>query len=123
MKPIRASGEDYLEQILNLSREQGAVRSIDIARRMGVSRASVSKAVTALREAGMVEPAFYGKVVLTKAGRTRAAEVKLRHELLRRYLIEVLGVPPEIAEADACRMEHVVSDELVSRLRSLLYEA
>lgn len=121
MKPIiRESGENYLELIFTLSREQGDVRSIDIARRLGVSRASVSKALTVLREAGLVEPAYYGKVVLTAAGRQRAAQVHMRHELLRRYLTEVLGVEPDTAEADACRMEHVVSDALMDRLRGLL---
>lgn len=120
MKPIRESGENYLELILNLSREQDSVRSVDIARRLGVSRASVSKALTVLRKAGMVEPAYYGKVVLTAAGHARAAQVHVRHELLRHYLTEVIGVPHETAETDACRMEHVVSDELIDRLRGIL---
>ena len=69
MAHIRESGENYLELILDISREQDSVRSIDIARRMGVSRASVSKALSILRDAGMVEPAYYGKVVLTEAGK------------------------------------------------------
>ena len=120
MAHIRESGENYLELILDISREQDSVRSIDIARRMGVSRVSVSKALSVLRDAGMVEPAYYGKVVLTEAGKKRAAEIRCRHELIHRYLVEVLGVPQEIAEADACRMEHVVSAEMLSCLRAAL---
>lgn len=120
MAHIRESGENYLELILDISLEQDSVRSIDIARRLGVSRASVSKALGVLRDAGMVEPAYYGKVVLTEAGKKRASEVRRRHELICRYLIEALGVPQEIAEADACRMEHVVSAEMISCLRAAL---
>ena len=120
MALIRESGEHYLELILDISRAQGSVRSVDIARRLGVSRASVSKALGVLREAGMVEPAYYGKVVLTEAGLKRAAEVRRRHELLCRYLTEILGVPQDIAEKDACRMEHVVSAEMIEKLDEIL---
>ncbi len=123
MPTIHESGENYLELILEMSQgQQEPVRSVDIARRLGVSRASVSKALSVLREAGMVEPAYYGKVELTEAGRQRAAEVRRRHKLLCQYLCEVLGVPRAIAEKDACRMEHVVSAEMIDRLQKALGE-
>lgn len=120
MANIHESGENYLELILDISKTQKDVRSIDIAKRLGVSRASVSKALGVLREAGMVEPAYYGKVVLTEAGVKRASEVRNRHDLLCRYLTEILGVSKEVAEVDACRMEHIVSQEVISKIKEVL---
>ena len=69
---------------------------------------------------GLVEPAYYGEVVLTEAGLEHARAVRRRHDLLCQYLRDVLGVSPEVAEHDACRIEHVVSDELIERLEALL---
>lgn len=116
MKELRESGENYLEVILDISRECGEVRSIEIARRVGVSRASVSKALGVLREAGFVEPSYYGEVVLTDAGRARAQQVRARHDLLCSFLRDGLGVDAQIAAHDACRIEHVVSEELLAHI-------
>lgn len=120
MANIHESGENYLELILDISKTQKEVRSIDIARRLGVSRASVSKALGVLREAGMVEPAYYGKVVLTEEGIKRASEVRKRHDLLCCYLTDILGVSKDIAEVDACRMEHIVSEEVILKIEEVL---
>ena len=108
---IRESGENYLEVILDIEKELGVVRSVEIARRLSVSRASVSKALNVLRENGLVEPSYYGDVVLTAAGHARAEAVRRRHDLLFTYLTCRLGVSPENAEQDACRMEHALSEE------------
>mgnify|MGYP005805088283 FL=1 len=123
MRQIHESGENYLEVILDIQRELGVVRSVEIARRVGVSRASGSKAVSVLRDMGLVEPAYYSDVVLTEAGLARAKEIRHRHDLLCHYLRDVLGVSPAVAEHDACRIEHVVSNELIARLEVLLAEA
>jgi len=108
---ISTSSENYLETIYNLSKEAGAVRSIDVANCIGVSKASVNKAISILREAGMVEQELYGSITLTPLGKARAKEVFRRHCTLKRFLIRILGVQEEVAEKDACRMEHVISEE------------
>ena len=114
-KTISTSSENYLETIYTLSQDGNPVRSIDVANAIGVSKASVNKAVSVLREAGMVEQELYGAITLTPLGAARAREVFRRHCTLKTFLTTVLGVPDRIAEADACRMEHVISEETMRR--------
>lgn len=106
---LSPSSEDYLETILELSDQKEAVRSVDIAEHLNVSKASVSKAMGILRQAGLIDQAFYGLVHLTDNGRERANEILLRHTMLKRFLTEILGLDEATAEMDACRMEHVIS--------------
>jgi len=108
---ISMSSENYLEVIYDLAREGCPVRSVDVAKRMGVSKASVNKAVGVLREAGLVEQELYGSIELTADGLKQAKEVTNRHLTIRRFLTEILGVDEETADNDACRMEHVVSEK------------
>ncbi len=117
---ISTSSENYLEAIYNLSKDCGSVRSIDVANGLGVSKASVNKAVSILREAGMVEQELYGAITLTPLGETRAREVFHRHCTIKRFLIRILGVPEKVAEEDACRMEHVISGETMRLLTDYL---
>lgn len=119
-KEIRESGENYLEVILEIADELGEVRSVEVARRLGVSRASVSKAIGVLRDANLVEPAFYGEIVLTPAGVKRAQAVRHRHDVLTQYLMEHLGLPEEVAAVDACRMEHIVSEDMMRSIEAQL---
>jgi DtxR family transcriptional regulator, Mn-dependent transcriptional regulator len=108
---LTPSSEDYLETILELSDQVDAVRSVDIANHLHVSKASVNKAMGILREAALIDQAYYGLIHLTAQGRQRAEEILARHTMLKRFLIEILGIDESIAEQDACRMEHVISDE------------
>ncbi len=110
--PLSESVENYLETILEIEALQDTpVRSVDIAAHLHVSRASVSKAIHLLREAGMVEFGHYGQVALTPGGRQAAAEVLERHLMLKNFLTGVLGVEESIADAEACRMEHAIGSE------------
>ncbi|WP_264472837.1 metal-dependent transcriptional regulator [Intestinibacillus massiliensis] len=117
---IQESGENYLETILTLERRNGVVRSIDIANELGFSKPSVSRAMGVLKKAGLIEQEAYGNIQLTEAGRARATEVYRRHLLITRFLVETLELDPAIAEQDACRIEHVISPETLSRMRAVL---
>ena len=117
---LTASKQDYLETILDFTAEAGQVRSIDIARALGVSRASVNKSLGFLKESGLIEHEHYGDVKLTEAGLRAARQVRARHNLLKLFLIDVLKVSPDTAEQDACRMEHAISRETVDKLEQYL---
>ena len=121
---LSRAGEDYLEAIYRLSLEADAtgapVRSVDVAERLGVSKASVNKALSTLKEAGMVEQSRYGRVTLTDEGRCYAALVWRAHRALRLFLERDLRVEPERADAEACLMEHALSADTMERLVSYL---
>lgn len=110
-KKLTPSSEDYLETILELTGKTDAVRSVDIAVHLHVSKASVNKAMGILRDAGFIEQALYGQIYLTRQGYQRADEILRRHSMLKRFLVEILGINENTAEQDACKMEHVISDE------------
>ena len=114
------SGEDYLEAVLLLGREAPVVRVRDLAERLGVSRPSVVAALAQLERRGLVRHERYGGVELTSAGRNRAEAVYERHDLLHRFLCDVLKVSEPVAAADACRIEHALSPETVDRLALLV---
>ena len=107
---IMESAEDYLETILVLLHRKGHVRSIDIANEMSYSKPSVSTAMKKLRENGYIHVDEIGLITLTDEGRAIAESVYERHTLLSSWL-ERLGVDPQIAADDACRIEHVISTE------------
>ena len=107
---LQESGEMYLETILILSRERGHVRSIDISEYMGYSKPSVSRAVGLLKSGEYITMDEDGSISLTPAGRRIAEKILSRHTLLTQML-EYLGVDRQTASADACKMEHVISDE------------
>jgi DtxR family Mn-dependent transcriptional regulator len=110
--------EDYLEMVGFLS-DEGEVRVTDIASRLRVSKPSVLTALKTLEDQGLLEPERYRSVTLTERGKEAAAEIRGRHNFLRSFLLDVVGVSPEIAEQDACKMEHVLSEETLKMMKSL----
>lgn len=114
---IHESAEDYLETILILKERKGAVRSIDIARELNFSKPSVSVAMKKLRENGYLEVDEEGFIALLPPGEEIAQRIYNRHRLLTQFL-EGLGVSPENAAADACKIEHDISSESFERLVS-----
>ena len=113
---LYASGEDYLETILILHREMGMVRSVDVSRHMAVSKPSVCHAVAVLQEGGFLAVDGDHFLHLTEQGRIIAEKIYERHRFFTDRLIEA-GVDPKTAEADACRIEHVISEETFRRLK------
>lgn len=110
--------EDYIETILILHKEKGSVRSVEVAEHMGFSKASVSHAVKELRKKGYLIMDTDGSLQLTEKGTALAEKVYARHRFLADFFVK-LGVAPEIAEEDACQMEHIISQQTYEKLRSL----
>ncbi len=119
---LHASGEDYLEVILVLQKKLGIVRSVDVARHMEVTKPSVCHAVKTLRLGGFLTMGEDYCLHLTDIGREVAEKIYERHCFFTEQLIAA-GVEPQVAEADACRIEHIISDESFSRLKETAAQA
>ena len=116
---LQESGEMYLETVYLLSKKKAHVRSIDICEEMGFSKPSVSRAVSLLRSGGYLEMDKDGYLTLTEFGLEVAERMYERHELLT-SLLTTLGVPKEIAESDACKIEHHISRESFDAIKNHL---
>jgi len=113
---VTESLEMYLETIGLLRERDNVARVTDIARELGVSKPSVHAALHELERRGLIEHEFYGEVFLSESGKAAAAEIRRRHELLTAFLRNVVGVDSEIAERDACRIEHYLSKETMDKI-------
>ena len=116
---IHSSGEDYLEAVLMLQKKHGMVRSVDVARHMKVSKPSVSHAVATLKSGGFLTMDDDFFLHLTDVGREVAEQIYEKHRFFTDRLIEA-GVDPDTAERDACRIEHVISDESFQCLKEAM---
>lgn len=115
---MRESGEMYLENILVLGRENAKIRSIDVAEKMGFSKASVSCAMSKLKTAGLLTIGPEGYITLTPRGEAVAEKIYERHRVITDVLVS-LGVDRDIADEDACKMEHDISDETFEALKKI----
>ena len=113
---IYESAENYLEAILSLHEQHGTVRSIDIANELHFSKPRVSVAMKKLRESGYIEMDKDGLISLLPAGEEIARRIYERHQLLTKFFVH-LGVSPEVAAADACKIEHDLSDETFQKIK------
>lgn len=118
---IRESAEDYLEAILVLKQQNGSVRAIDIAHHLGFSRPSVSIAMKNLRDGGYISVSPDSLISLTAEGARIAEKVYERHRILTDFLCH-LGVPDDIARADACRIEHALSHESFVGIKNFYFD-
>lgn len=118
---LQESGEMYLETILVLSHKKDAVRSIDICDYMGYSKPSVSRAVGLLKNGGYIEIDRDGFITLTDLGHEVAEKIYNRHRVLSAFLVKI-GVAPEVASEDACKMEHAISDETYFAIKKHIAE-
>ena len=113
---LHQSGEDYLEAILVLQEKNGTVRSIDVAQHLGFSKPSISRAMSILKHSGHITMEKDGRLELTEEGRAVAQRIYERHRFLSQWLVK-LGVDPETAAEDACRMEHDISCQTFACLK------
>ncbi|NLK70586.1 MAG: metal-dependent transcriptional regulator [Clostridiales bacterium] len=117
---LHQSGEDYLETIYILDKKTKYVRSIDIATELGYSKPSISRAMKILAKNNYIEVKDDGQIVLTEVGLEKAKNIYERHLLITEFLTNLLHVSEETAESDACKIEHVISNETYLKLKEFI---
>lgn len=110
--------EDCLEAMVIQRDEAGMIRVTDVARRLGVAKPSVTQSISRLKDLGLARQESYGHADLTPEGLVRAEDIRGRHRLLRIFLHEVLGAEPEVADHEACAIEHALSADTLARLEA-----
>jgi len=113
---LSSSLEDYLEAIYNLQDEEGRSRITDISIELNVEKPSVNTAIKKLKNLNLVIHEKYGDIILTKRGIEEASRIKVKHDTILKFLNDILGIPRKEAERDACKIEHVISNNSFFRL-------
>lgn len=119
-RKISASLEDYLEAIYEIIQEKNGVKAIEISRRLGVGRSSVTEALKNLADKKLVNYGRYDVISLTPAGEETALKVILKHNVLYDFFTQILGLKAEDAHENACRVEHVISEEALTRFTQFI---
>ncbi|MDR0846494.1 MAG: metal-dependent transcriptional regulator [Lactobacillales bacterium] len=120
MDKLSFSLESYLDAVYELSAGGGGARLTDIARRMNVTKSTASAAMNSLAERGFITNERYKNIFLTSDGIALASEVTKKHETILKYLTDVLGINPDVADVDACAIEHIVSRDVVNAMKKAL---
>lgn len=121
-RELSASSEDYIEAIYDLAlKGGGSVRSVDVANELGFSKASVARATKNLRAQGFINQEHYGVITLTPKGEEYGKRILQRHQVLRGFLIDILGVDKETANEEACMMEHTISQDTMDKWTDWYY--
>lgn len=116
----KESREMYLEVILKLEKRNGVVRSVDIANEFNYSKPSINRAMGILKEAGYITHSHYSDIALTEKGRKKAGQIYRLHHIVTEFLIKSLELDKSIAEQDACRIEHIISEQTVAAIEKYL---
>jgi DtxR family transcriptional regulator, Mn-dependent transcriptional regulator len=112
--------EDYLETMLEIAEKEKEIRVTDIAESLQITKATVSETMHKLKKMGMVEQKNYGPVSLTERGRQEALQIRKRHRVIKKFLVEVLDVDHKTAEKEACLMEHILSNATMKKLAAFV---
>ncbi|UWG98454.1 metal-dependent transcriptional regulator [Dehalobacter sp. DCM] len=120
MQELSYKMENYLEAIYELSRDGNSARVSDIARKLGVSKASTTSAMASLSEKGLIVAEKYREIYLTPSGLKLAQSTSCKHQVIHQYLTEILHVDPAIADSDACAIEHVISNDSIKAMQKHL---
>ena len=120
MAEISSSLEDYIEAVYNIYLAQNKVKAIDVSRKLNVSRASVTEALQRLEQTGLINYGHYGTLSITEEGIKKAKEIVKKHQVLSLFFEKILGVNHELAEETACKIEHVIGDEILNKFEILI---
>ena len=117
---LSSSLEDYLEAIYDIKNEENIVRITDISTKLSVEKPSVNTAIKKLKNLNLVIHEKYGNIILTEKGEEEASRVKAKHNIILRFLNDILGVPIVEADRDACKIEHAISNSTFERLSKFI---